>query len=99
MLDAHVDALLDDAAANFLVELHTESALGHVPHNTSLTMVELVGHTLVNGTITNNIDDLAELVVGQVLLEANGTIGTERLLAEVTGASSVTERVRHASLK
>jgi len=95
MLDTHMNALQHDAAANLLVELHTQSTLGDVPHDTGLTVVELVGHTFVNRTVADNIDNLAELVVGQVLVKTDSTVAAELLFEQVPGAGSVTERVRH----
>jgi len=96
MLNADMNTLAHNAATNLLIQLHTQGALGDVPYDTSLTVVELVGHTLVDSTITDDIDNLPELIVCQVLLEPNGTIATKRFLEQVASASSVAEGVRHA---
>lgn len=52
VLDAHVDALGQDRAADALVHDHTEGVLGDVVHATGLAVVRLVGHALVDGTVT-----------------------------------------------
>lgn len=63
MLNTDVDTLRDDSVAVKLVDNNTNSALGHVPDDTSLTMVELVRHTLVDGTVTLDVDDLTNLSI------------------------------------
>lgn len=49
MLDSDVDSLLDDSVTDTLVDLNTDSTRSDVPHNTSLSVVLLVGHTLQRG--------------------------------------------------
>ena len=56
MLDSDVNSLLDDSVADNLVNLNTNSSLGNVPDNTSLAMVKLVRHTLVDGTVGFNVN-------------------------------------------
>ena len=51
VLDADVDALLDDTVAHNLVHLHADGALRHVPHHTGLAVVELGRHALVHARV------------------------------------------------
>ena len=50
VLDAHADPLGQDLAADALVDDNTNGALGDVEDTSSLAMVSLVGHTLLEST-------------------------------------------------
>lgn len=91
MLNTDVDTLGDDTVSDELVNLDTDGALGDVPNDTGLSVVELVGHTLLDGTITDNIDNLTELEDLEVTSGGNGSTSSELLREQVSGAGSVTE--------
>ena len=56
-----MDSLLHDPSSHTLVDLNTDGALGDVPDTASLSVVVLVGHTLVDGAIGLDINDVANL--------------------------------------
>jgi hypothetical protein len=58
VFNTDVNLLLDDAVAVELVDNNTDSAGSDVKDDTSLTMVKLVGKTLLDGTVTLNVDEL-----------------------------------------
>ena len=90
-----VDSLLDDAVSDLLVHLHTHSSLGHIEHHTSASMVTLEGHTLVDGTIGDDIDVVTILVASHVGGERNHSVLAEISLEHVTSAGTITVSVRH----
>ena len=91
MLNANMDAFLQLADTDGLVDLDTDSALGDVPDDTGLTVVEFVGHTFLDCTITLDVYNLANFVDLEDLGVRHGTMLSETSGEEVSGAGSVTE--------
>lgn len=99
MLHSHMDALLEDAVSNALVDLNSQRSLGHVPHTAGLSVVEFVGHTLLDGSITNHVHDLAKLVCLCVFRELDQPILTKPLFEHITGGGPVPKGVGHLPKK
>lgn len=99
VLNTDVNALGDNARSNALVHDDTNGVLGDVPDSTGLTMVELVGHTSLDGTISDDIDVVTLLVDGEVLVEGRDTVLSECSAEEISRASSKTKGVGHFSFK
>lgn len=90
MLNSQVDSLLEVSVANNLVDDNTNGRLSDVEHDTGLTVVKLVRHTLVDGSVGLDVDDVANLVGLQVGGQVGGAILLEPLLEHVPGTGSVT---------
>jgi len=99
VLDTDVNTLGDDAVSNALVHDDTEGVLGHVEDSAGLTVVELVGHTSLDRTVSDDIDVITLLVDDEVLAQGDNTMLSERLAEQISGASSKTETVGHFSFK
>ena len=95
MLDSDVNSLGDDSASVLLVNDDSDGVLGHIEHATSLTVVELVGHALVDATVGDNVNEVALSVSLHDLGEVNGAVVSEALAEEVSSSGSVSEAVRH----
>uniref|UniRef100_T1DFJ0 Secreted protein n=1 Tax=Psorophora albipes TaxID=869069 RepID=T1DFJ0_9DIPT len=95
VLDADVDALGQDVSADALVHDDTEGVLGDVVHATGLTVVGLVGHTLVHGTVTLDVDEVTGLVDLHVGRQRDGTVLPEGTGEHVPGTTTITLRVSH----
>ena len=87
VLDTHVKALGDDAPPNTLVHHHTHSGLGDVPNAASLTVVETVRHTLVDGTVGNDVNVVTEPVGGKVYGHGGHAILPKPPLEEVASVA------------
>ena len=99
VLDTHVDALGDNAVSNALVNNDTDSMRGHVEDLASLSVVKLVGHTSLDGTISNDINEISFAVRDEVLAEGRHTVLSESFAEKISRASSKTETVGHFSFK
>lgn len=60
VFDADVDALLNVAVVDNLVEEDTDGRLGDIVNNTSLSVEDLVRHTALDGTIDVDIDNVPD---------------------------------------
>ena len=56
MLDSDVDSLGDDSSSNLFVDDDSNGMLGNIKYSSSLSVVELVWHTLVDATVGNDIN-------------------------------------------
>ena len=99
VFDANMDALGDDAVSNALVHNDTDGVSGHVEDLAGLSVIEFVGHTSLDGTISDDIDEVSFAVGNEVLAEGRHTVLSECLAEKISRASSKTETVGHFSFK
>jgi hypothetical protein len=95
MLNSDVNSLGDDPASVLLVDHDSDGVLGHVEDAAGLSMVELVGHALVDGTVGYDVNEVSLLVSLHDLGEVHGAMLSEGLREQVSGSCSVTVAVRH----
>merc|ERR1719454_2134946 len=61
-----MNPLGNNSTINKLVDNDTDGVGSDIEYFTSLTVVELVGHTLVDGTISNDINVVTLFVIDEV---------------------------------
>jgi len=83
--------------ADTLVHNDTKSAGSDVIDTTSLTIVDLVGHTLVLGGVDLDVNQVTHVVHLKVSAHWDHTMLAEWALEHVAGVRTVTIRVRHFS--
>lgn len=95
VLNSEVDSLGQDVSSDSLVDNDTDGVLGDVVDSTGFTVVDLMWHTLLDGTVTFDIDDVASFVDVHVGSETWHTLASEFLGEHVTGSPSFTMGVGH----
>lgn len=89
VLDSEVDSLLHESVANNLVDDDANSGLGHVVDDSSSAVVELVGHTLLDGTVGSDVNNVSNLVGLQVDGHGDSSVLLEVPREHVSGSASV----------
>lgn len=79
VLNTDMESLGNDTATNLLVYDNTDRVLGNIIDDTGLSVVELVGHTLLDGTVSDNINVISLLVTEHNLVQGGNTVLSERL--------------------
>ncbi len=62
MFYPHMDPFPNNSVPNLFVDFNAHGALGDVPDLAGAAMIELVGHTLVNGAVHLDIHIIPNLV-------------------------------------
>lgn len=78
-----------------LVNLDADGALGDVPDLASAAVVELVGHSLVDGAINLDVDVVADLIGSQVGRERDVPLLPEGPSEQISGPRTKTVTSRH----
>jgi len=80
VLDSEVNSLFDVSVLDLLVDDDTNRALRNVVDDASLSVVNLMGHSLLHGTVGLDIDNVSDFVLAQVGRKLDHT-----LLAKISG--------------
>lgn len=98
MFDPQVHPLGHDIAPDSFIDNYTDSMLSNIEDSTSFAVVNFVGHTFLNGTITFDVDDITSFVDVHVFGKPDGTGLSEGLGKHVPSTSSFTVSVSHFGL-
>jgi hypothetical protein len=91
VLNAHVNALLQNSSIDQLVDANSNGCLGHVEYDTGASMVSLVRHTLVDRRVSVNINVVAHLDIHEILREMDRSMLPVMLGEHVARTRSDTE--------
>lgn len=95
MLNSDVNSLGDNSASVLLVNDNSDGMLSDIENDTSLSVVELVRHALVDGSVSDYVDDVFLPVSLQNLRGMDWSVQSEALAEEVSCSCSITVAVRH----
>ena len=95
MFYSDVESLGDDSVSDLLVDDDSQSSGVHVEDCSGSAVIIFVWHALVDGTIANDIDNIANLVGGEIFSHSNGSVASESLLEFVSGSSLISVTMGH----
>ncbi len=95
MFDSDVKSLGDDSVSDLFVDNDSQSSGVDIENCTSSTVIVLVWHGFVDGTIDNDIDDISDFVGGEVFRHSDGSVASESLLEFMSGSSLISVAVSH----
>lgn len=95
MLDSDVKSFGDDSVPDLFVNDDTQSPGVDVEYCTSSTVIVLVWHALVNGTVNDDIDNISDFVCCEVFGHSDGSVASESLLELVSGSSLISVTMGH----
>ncbi len=97
MFNSDVKSLGDDSVSNLFVDDDTEGSGVDVEDCAGSAVIVFVRHGLVNGTVDDDVNNISDLVSGEIFGHTNGTVASESLLEFVSGSSFISVAVSHWS--
>ena len=95
MFNSDVESLGDDSVSDLLVDNNSEGSGVDVEDCARSAVVVLVWHGLVDGTIDDDVNDITDLVSGEVFGHTNSAVASESFLEFVSGSSFISVAVSH----
>jgi len=92
---SNADLLLLDSVPDRLGDHHTKRSVGHVENAASATVVVLVRHTRMDGSIGLDVDDVSDLVDLQQRRDGRHAIFTEWPSEHVPSSPPISLGIRH----
>jgi hypothetical protein len=95
MFNSNMDTFWDDSLSDLLVDNNSNSSRVDVEDTTCTTMVVFVWHTLVNGSIDANVNNISDLIGCKSLGNMDGSVLFESFSEFVSSSSVVSVAVGH----
>jgi len=99
VLLSDVETLGNDPVSDALIDNDSDGVGSHIENAASLSVVKLVGHTLLDSTIGDHINVISLFVTHKQLVKWRNTVLSERFAEQVSSACAKSETVGHLSLK
>jgi len=97
VFNANVNSLGDDALPDLLVDNNSNGPGVDVEDSSGSSMVVLVRHTFMDGSIDYNINNISNFVASESLGDMNGSVLLESFFEFVSGSALVSVAVSHGS--
>lgn len=85
VLDSDVDFFLHFSLSDLLLDDDSDASGVHVEDLSGSSVVELVGHSLVDGSVDDNVNVVSLLKLFEVVANSDGSVSSESLLEFVFG--------------
>jgi hypothetical protein len=90
-----MDSFWDDSISDLLVDNDSDCSGVDVEDCSGSTVIVLVWHSLVNGTINDDVDDITILISGECLCDMDGSVLFESFSELVSSSSFISVAVSH----
>jgi hypothetical protein len=77
VLDSNVDLLSDLSLLDLFFDNDSDRSWVDIEDLSSSTMVKVVGHTFMNGTVNNDVDIVSESVLFEVVAHSDSSVSSE----------------------
>ena len=95
MLNTDMNALGNQSIPDLLINDDADGSRIDVENSASPAVVVLIGHSLVDGTIDHNINDIADLVGGKSFGDVDGAVLLESFSKLMSCSASLSVAVGH----
>ena len=95
MFNSNVNPLWDDSVSNLLIYDDSDCSGVDVENSASSAVVEFIGHTFVDGSIDDDVDDVSDFIGGQSSGDVNSTALSESFSKFISSSSSVSVAMGH----
>ena len=90
-----MNSFRDDSVSDLLVDDDSNGSGVDVEDSSSSAVVVLVGHTFMNGSIDNNVNDISNFVGGESLSDVNGSMLFKSFSEFMSSSSFISIAVSH----
>ena len=98
MLNSNVDTFWDNSLSDLLVDNNSNSSRVNVEDTACTSMIVFVWHTLVNGSVNANVNDISDLIGCKSLGNMDGSVLFESFSEFVSSSSVVSVAVDRKSV-